>query len=1597
MAHSAGSQGAPHRSWRDQRADAEMGRGTRRVLRWLTTTLAVGLLALFVWIIWPPPDLVTHLRTLTVADYGVLGVPPMSFAREDAQALSAEYPHSPYLDTTQPWPNLDRSDSIQTLGDVIANDIKDEDNVFLLYVAAHGVSANGQPFVLCSDVLNPVQPASEGRYPLSDLLQAVAGSPAGRKLILLDCGRLATDSWFGMMVNDFPSLLEEEIKKVDDDNLWVIASSAPREVSYVSYPRGHSTFGFAIRRGLSYEADLIKRDENGEFISDGFIDLDELFEFIRTVVASQVNEEVKDGGASQTVRLLRGTVGEVTEIPTDLHLLSLEQSGDEILAELERAAEEANEKNKASKSAAAIDERRSAYRAGWLLPMALFGQTETKQETPPELPKAEDSVEDAAGTSTPAPPTDVSAGEPGPSAGAQTATATPPPSQTPPLPDDPRALNMMRFQRAWEIIEAIESRSGDSFWSPVDFAPHVWRELKARLIGSERWVRPGGGRTFNEIEGDLVQLTDALIEFQSALNSRNPYRLPARENRESVQYRLGFAWNAFLVDEARNSYEQITVDDRNLVDPLLELIQLRNDLLHRASALVRWRARAAVLDGQALPIADDIKILLDNLAIVSRNLYRWQSEEIDSLVLDEVARVTSALQRHSDEIARQLGEHVNIWLDRPTHPVNGRRASDLLESTLPMISDRRRLLEIFLQPPSENQPLAGTDSRAPQPGQKRVWEALSAQLDLEEALLAAADGQSSELHAACDTFRNALSAGATDEIMSSQAELVGRQLMLTYRDLPAGVQANVGKNNLRAAQSLLHLIDPRDARRLDNLLPAIPVPAFEYRSPSPGPQIAFTTPPPDSIDLTIGEAAFLDVAVQLTGESASGAGIDGTLIVDFMGITPDERRSISISQVFPDGRTRELRSPRIPLPLQADVPAPFRFAVRTTQEARKTISLSLRAVAYGAKGTQTHTVQLNLPPPNNVDLVVSGTGSLTSTSGNWKLQPHPNRHAVYVFSLRNGTGQDVQAAVELYSVRRPANVRLLPGMLLRPDGEVYSEIKESVINDATQAPLRGGETRLIAETAEPITLPADGSTVVIPFPPTASPDPPIQPPDSDAPDPTASEIAITDGLLFLIRDAGDGGKVRWTKWTEIRPLLPKDYVRPSVTYQRPFLNARIQATSRELFPRVTARNPVQVNMALQGFSGTVVGNLSGTMANATTEPLLNVRVEEAGGVTALLDVDGCPRAFAYALGESIADSQTILPIAGRSDVRIVSPANDDAFLAGTDIRVHFQVDAPDNAFVGRQSDDVVELTFFNERNDALIRRQYFSDRSTQVLLTGIAADGSLLLRTVIDDFRDIPLDTRGMKNQSGRLVARLEVGGNSSQDVVSVHFDGSEPEIERVIVASGNEILPGEPVELVVEVSDNLSGVKQVELAWEIKKQAGLGEQPKVLTFVRADGRPWPSKERDEVVTFAATLETGDLEADNAYRLLLRVTDNVGLATELPLMERPEIRVRRPEPPPPKPEDQPSVAQPVIKNGSVSGTVFGPGQRRVRGATVELTADGKKLSATTNSQGQFTIQDVPPGRHTLNASGIVSGVTGNGSASVNLRSGQRLRNVNITF
>lgn len=434
----------------------------------------------------------THLVTAGVASFRDPTTTPIEFPVENAEALQTPLDavvfRTSAADRTPR--NLTTADDFTSLAARLSAEVVRPDDVLVLYLQTHGIGSDGEAFLLAGDYSVV---SGSGRYPLKSLVEMLRQSPAQTKLLVLDAGRLDYDPRSGLIVNEFPKLLQEAIEATGDPNLWVLSDCAPLERGHTASSVRQTVFGHYAARALQGEADA-----NADLV----VDVGELFRFVQANVARWVNDST-GGFARQTPMLIRGQA--LAQSPAKYPVLLSVATLVKPKPTDEKAAEKKKEEPKPVEPVAA------APAPATPAPSASPTGTATAAAAKPGAAPA------ATGASPP--PADPNAPiDPN----AAPVVKLPDPSLVPaPLPapikplvvDAPKAEMkspaLVELGRAMQT--AIEDR-GRGAAVPLDFGPQWWRMAKAEFQALER-MQADPNADPRVVEASLRRAVTALGDF----------------------------------------------------------------------------------------------------------------------------------------------------------------------------------------------------------------------------------------------------------------------------------------------------------------------------------------------------------------------------------------------------------------------------------------------------------------------------------------------------------------------------------------------------------------------------------------------------------------------------------------------------------------------------------------------------------------------------------------------------------------------------------------------------------------------------------------------------------------------------------------------------------------------------------------------------------------------------------------------------------------------------------------------------------------------------------------------------------------------------
>ncbi len=582
------------------------------------------------------------------------------------------------------------------------------------------------------------------------------------------------------------------------------------------------------------------------------------------------------------------------------------------------------------------------------------------------------------------------------------------------------------------------------------------------------------------------------------------------------------------------------------------------------------------------------------------------------------------------------------------------------------------------------------------------------------------------------------------------------------------------------------------------------------------------------------------------------------------------------------------------------------------------------------------------------------------------LKPLPGHIKDFSLQLANRTKVEKKIRISF----------LKPQVLPKTDGEFVFPSGALDREDANKVLERFKPIKLTADFPEfSVTLPSTGKPTRLEVPDSKQAN--LLPPDDPASTTKTPKLYLPYGLLAVLED--ENGKMTIRR-IEILPQRPFGYLEAKANYD---------ATTRELEIIVRAPNSNLVPTdgfhfltRVEGISRQFSPKLDATLN--TSEPIASSSTATESSarmyarllanqreINASVDVDGYPRAFIFRFrGES---HRNVEPKDDLLEIRIVKPESRTSFSARETVPASVQVDAPKNSFGYKDRSSFFEIgidknrdgEFLNEDTPSL---KFFSDRQLLIEATGFSPLGTLTLKTSVDDFHDIPVNSSGLMNDTVDLLAQLHTASsirNKLSKPVEIHLDGIGPRIIAVLNPSqpNREVVVGNDLEVLVQSDPNepdLSGIKAVDVAWDL----GVTRDQKDAKWEVA---------KSVVGGWFAKLPTKDL-APRRYTVLMRATDSVGnvgiLEEEVEVVVKPEP-VKKIKPAKPSPTN--SLSGEVKFGGDVVGN-----------AEVRLLSEDGTILATVKSDasGRYTFTKVLPGKYTVLVEGQAKARIREGKSSV---------------
>lgn len=247
-----------------KKTGSEAGSNNDRLVKIVFTgMLILGILAFLVYWNWPSPDAKTEVFVLAIgANADMPGIP---FQQNDIEAIAecfGDRSETASFDDAKSF-----QASLEQIVESASQKLSSIDTA-MLYVSGHGYCvkhAESPRAALLTTDFKPGQTEisldQNGAVSVSSLINAMAKIDVNTKVIFLDAGHYYQNPREGVFVNDYVFALHEELKQLENDNIWVVASASLLELPLYSTSSKRTLFSSAVESSLSSKfAESVYRD-----------------------------------------------------------------------------------------------------------------------------------------------------------------------------------------------------------------------------------------------------------------------------------------------------------------------------------------------------------------------------------------------------------------------------------------------------------------------------------------------------------------------------------------------------------------------------------------------------------------------------------------------------------------------------------------------------------------------------------------------------------------------------------------------------------------------------------------------------------------------------------------------------------------------------------------------------------------------------------------------------------------------------------------------------------------------------------------------------------------------------------------------------------------------------------------------------------------------------------------------------------------------------------------------------------------------------------------------------------------------------------------
>ncbi len=1534
------SNAAGRRSWRDAPAPQRGAPGppSKWPLRIFFAVAVVSLIGCLVWLLSQPgtDEPSTHFVALTTGKMDLLSLPPILFEQNTVAPLR-EFDDLHNEFNFNDGEQAQRSANASKIEALLSGLKANERDRLVVYVSAHGVSADGEAYILGPgyDVREP----DKNRYPAAELVRLVSAQNVATKLIVFDCSRVAAIPRIGMLSNEFFSLVAQAARECQDENLWIATAASDYETSPLGIAQKQSVVGSGLAKGLTGAADGAKGEA-----ADRDITIGELKEFMKAYCAAA------PVAAPTPKFVFCGASGEpsVSESPVLLRLYPKEEAGDSESSAAQAAESADSEQQDENTKADTKDEPPNDDR-----------DENVANGTPQARPAKEEESAEAA---------ELAEGNQSPASGKANVVQSGAPQEQQVTGAANGAKNPSTIMQAWQLRDQLEQQPAKDPRAalPFDYAPHYWNELSARLVALHlRHLDQEKNAEIEEMLGVLKQLGNA-----------------------TDTSRRRFSADGIIA--ARSAYQNSSQwkELESLAPDYAELTLFIRRAILQVNRFVQWhRAAHSSTVGGASQFTGNIARLLVELSELDRQIAGLEtSVRISDPDFRKLAQARRRIADQLTSLQRGIAALVPPTAENGT-PAAQRRREIVLSTALATREQREAAL------PSQR-------ARQEKPNDQSAPDHRAAldHLRLECLLLLLVDPDN-EWSKQFTEIANNQNRPRNEEEARQLHRKLGTEIKAYYADLPTRIEqllANrIQKSDQRAAEKMITVLHPQDTSKLGN--GSLRLAGFITPRLRPPAIVSLTDPALVPVSNRWRSVSWKLEAKNTEIESARlkiGSFDDTNLEVRYPAIEKTLRTGDVVT--LPSTSLSEI-SLQVRLAADWEVQSSNALDLPITVVLLAADGQTYSPSGTAALLPSPHRIDLFAwcVEPEILPGVEAGTGEANFAS----LRPFPNRTTTFRFALANYAAVKKNLKFELYGVPRRKDHNWPPGLLLNEKDEPPSQLLKLWEAGDFGEPLAIAEVPGLPADKQrhQIQLQPPGGSQEQPKEP-GDQAPAEGDPTPPAP---AAPADITSGLVARIVDLdGESPDIlKWIEITTRRPQnylsFPTEYNERGRILRFETKPIDLNRDARPDLPPLVAETPVLVKF--YGEKPLVESEEAEPSAILTTpdrSKFIDVQLSTSatGRHTFGLNVDQVPRACLWELDfesdalTALNDSTNLqidwIGMPGDEDSGIESRlfrTRDSSAFPKVDekawpafrrmrlpvcafnvrggarpLKLRLRVDAPRNAFNSLDGKDVLQLKW---RGAAVPLQRIYADRAIRCSLAEITEQGELSLATTVDDI-EVSLDATSTQDLNEYLDVELRLGGTPvAERSLKIAFDGKPP-IVKAVFLEPSSVVVGRTKRVTARVAVNdLSDVERIE-AWLVPELPADEKEldPKAATHVQAFGDHRARVSKIYPLTLDAPLEP------KPHFLVLRVTDRSGQTANT--LDKPATLMVREPPPPPKPG-------PVIHD--IIGTVTLREKPGISGLTVKLL-EGKKVlqTTTTKSRGKFTFKQIKASTYTF----VVEGTAG---------------------